>query len=535
MAWNGHLETKPTMVRKRPSESNLCGLAMPVRLPSISENLDDLGREDNDEYQRESDAWASVSQALWLAAKGDLLGLKEVAQRHPRVIKEADYDRRTCLHLAASYGQEKVVQWLLEEGARVNAQDRWGHTPLHEARRRKDDKIVSMLQEHTKGVQLMQRESVQSLITEGLEHWLISTQDLVFEDGESVHSKLGEGSFGVVLLARWHGVPVAVKKVPHEDWDAEEKVIFRMELSVMSQLAHPNIVQFLGVCASIPAIVTEFCGGGTLLHLFAGVREGKRGPLPYAQAYAIALGIAWGMEYLHNRKPLALIHRDLKPDNILFTQDKEVKITDFGLSRVIVNRALDPSEEAANGAYPEGSLHGSDGPGSAGGSVRSSLAAHRILSLPRGGSPLQLDMTGRTGALLYMAPEVWHSEPYSKAVDVYSFSLILYELLEARVPFAEMPRGCQEEIASISDRAAMGDRPAFTDPRWKPDMQQLVSECWSPCPEERPTFSNIRTRLQRALDKLEPSDHDYVPPRTPPNENFDFQAFDMRCDCCLVA
>lgn len=522
-------------MRKRPSESNLGTLAMPVRLPSISENLDEFqGGEDGNDPSDE-DPRARVSEALWLAAKGDLEGLKQVVQRHPRVIKESDYDRRTCLHLAASYGQAKVVQWLLEEGANVNAQDRWGHTPLHEARRREDETIVAMLKEHTKDVQLMQRESVQSLITQGLEHWLISSQDLVFEDGESVQSKLGEGSFGVVLLGRWHGVPVAVKKVPHEDWDAEERAIFRMELSVMSQLAHPNIVQFLGVCASIPAIVTEYCGGGTLLHLFSGIREGNRGPLPYGQAYSIALGIAWGMEYLHNRKPMGLIHRDLKPDNILFTQDKEVKITDFGLSRAIVNRALDPSEEATNGAFLDGSMHGSDGPGSAGGSVRSSIAAHRLLSLPGSGTSQQLDMTGRTGALLYMAPEVWQSEPYSRAVDVYSFSLILYELLEARVPFAEMPRGSREEITAITDRASMGDRPSFTDPRWKQDMQQLVSECWSPFPEERPSFSNIRTRLQRALDKLEPSDHDYVPPRTPPNENFDFQAFDMGCDCCVIS
>ena len=70
-----------------------------------------------------------------------------------------------------------------------------------------------------------------------------------------------KGSFAEVTLAYWRGLKVALKRIPHLEWTQEERSIFKMELSIFSRLAHPHIVQFLGVCTDLQpmAIVTEYC------------------------------------------------------------------------------------------------------------------------------------------------------------------------------------------------------------------------------------------------------------------------------------
>jgi len=175
---------------------------------------------------------------------------------------------------------------------------------------------------------------------------LRTPQSKIGEEGNEVYSKREagpwKGSFATVTLARWRGIKVALKRIPHLEWTEEERSIFRMELSIFSRLAHPHIVQFLGVCADLRpmAIVTEYCSGGTLLDQFALIRHGMKGQMPLGKAIEIAFAVVSALEYVHGRKPLSLVHRDLKPDNILFTGHGEVKLTDFGLSRVILNRSL---------------------------------------------------------------------------------------------------------------------------------------------------------------------------------------------------
>ena len=143
------------------------------------------------------------------------------------------------------------------------------------------------------------RDRVGNLISGDMEQWGISVDDLrnlspvgngggEAEDGDSPNG--GEeggnefyqkrlvgpwqGSFATVSLAYWRGLKVALKRIPHMEWSEEERSIFKMELSIFSRLAHPHIVQFLGVCTDLHpmAIVTEYCSGGTLLDQFALIR-----------------------------------------------------------------------------------------------------------------------------------------------------------------------------------------------------------------------------------------------------------------------
>ena len=266
----------------------------------------------------------------------------------------------------------------------------------------------------------------------------------------------------------------------------------------------------------------QFCAGGTLLDRFALIRTGLKPRMSTAGALEVAYAVASAMEYLHCRKPMALVHRDLKPDNILFNAHNEVKITDFGLSRVILNRTAEDDDaslaDSTNSSYRslqtslrlEGSLRGS--------LHKSSLAVMRALSAS---DLTKLEMTGRTGSLLYMAPEVWNSEPYSAAVDVYSFSMILvsewpahccwhlpitcltprpmlqFELFEGRQPFEAKPKATKEDVAAVASEAAAGDRPKITPYLWKPELVELVEQCWHEEPGLRPEFKSIRKRLQK--------------------------------------
>ena len=319
------------------------------------------------------------------------------------------------------------------------------------------------------------------------------------------------------------------------------------------------------------AIVTEYCAGGTLLDQFAMIRHGRKGQMPLGKAVDICFAIVSALEYVHNRKPLSMVHRDLKPDNILFTSHGDVKLTDFGLSRVIINRNVEGEdidgyntlfEASVRGGVPvglNGAMSGNSSLNSSGRSINSgnflsrvspgsdyddfspgsgasnrSIAAYRsIKDLPES----ELEMTGRTGSLLYMAPEVWFSQPYNKAVDVYSFSMIMYELIEGKQPFGKEKKDTRDDIIAIVERAAKGERPTFTSPNWKkrPELREIVEHCWSREPFIRPTMTAIRRALQQIQDhKLDEKDYEPTIPKGEPDENFKFDAIDTGCECCTI-
>jgi hypothetical protein len=287
-------------------------------------------------------------QAMYTCATHDLDGLKLAYYSCPDVISKANYDKRTCLHIAAAAGNLEIVSWLLSVGAPTDPVDNWGHTPWHEAKRNNHKEVVKVLESNGPSSKSTLVDAVHAgnLIAGDMEQWAISLADL--KNLKKVEEqKYGidkwKGSFAEVTLANWRGIKVALKRIPHLEWTQDEKIIFKLELSIFSRLAHPHIVQFLGVCTDLRpmAIVTEYCAGGTLLDQFAMIRHGMKGQMPLGKAVDICFAIVSALEYVHNRKPLSMVHRDLKPDNILFTSHGDIKLTDFGLSRVIINRNLE--------------------------------------------------------------------------------------------------------------------------------------------------------------------------------------------------
>lgn len=141
-------------------------------------------------------------------------------------------------------------------------------------------------------------------------------------DGKS----LGAGGFGEVRRVLWRKTPAAAK-IAHADMPRSEKLLFLREVEVMTRLRHPNIVQFLGHVDQPFVLIMELVPGGDLRgYWMSGKRSVKTKTL-------ICIDVLRALAYLHNRKPSSIIHRDIKPTNVLIA-NHVAKLTDFGLGRM---------------------------------------------------------------------------------------------------------------------------------------------------------------------------------------------------------
>jgi len=226
-----------------------------------------------------------------------------------------------------------------------------------------------------------------------------------------------------------HSEEVALKLATCNECDLLE---LQHEAEIACLLNHVNICQFLGVAFSPDecfCIAYEFCEGGSLLSL---LNDRSR----CYEYIPIALDIANGMAYLHSKN---VIHRDLKPSNVLLTgKYNRAKIADFGVS--ITN-------------------HGQE-------------------------------LTGETGTYRWMAPEVIRHESYSSNADVYSFGILLWQLITREVPFANL------SPVQTAYAVAEGERPSPLHPTKTPDIiRRLVYDSWDEDSQARPSFTYITLTL----------------------------------------
>ncbi|KAJ1261486.1 hypothetical protein BS78_09G033300 [Paspalum vaginatum] len=201
---------------------------------------------------------------------------------------------------------------------------------------------------------------------------------------------IGEGSFGRVYFGCLrNGRIAAIKKLDFNNVPDEE---FLSQVSMVSRLKHENVVELLGYCANrtLRVLAYEFGTMGSLhdmIHGRKGVKEAQPGPvLSWAQRVKIAVGVAKGLEYLHEKAQPQIIHRKINPNNILLFDDDVAKIADFDLS----------NEVPITGAWVKWA---------------------RCL---------------RYGALGYDAPEYAMAGQLSNKSDVFSFGVVLLELLTGR-------------------------------------------------------------------------------------------------------
>ena len=277
-----------------------------------------------------------TSELLFSASIGNLKRIKRCLEKAGKSITSEpyqDYDLRAPLHIACADGSFAIVDYLVKNGVAINAVDRWGATPLECAvfgnhgeivkyieqnggkiKDRLTGTLVKLSDSHLSSVAAPQLANSSNIfLPQDAMAWEIPEEEIV--DKENI----GSGAFGIVMKCKWRGTPVAIKQIhKHMAEDEIARVEFALELKVMRQLHHPNIVQFLGVMISSEtsqvSIVSEFMQGGSLDHLF---RSGKL--ISLCEAANMALDCARGMAYLHGRVPLPVIHRDLKPGNLMLT------------------------------------------------------------------------------------------------------------------------------------------------------------------------------------------------------------------------
>ncbi|KAL7532647.1 hypothetical protein ACHAWF_004204, partial [Thalassiosira exigua] len=277
-----------------------------------------------------------------------------------------------------------------------------------------------------------------------LEEWEISLYDVEF------HKRIGRGSSGTTYLGKYCQQDVAVKVASTSDLGLDG---WTTELKSLKKLRHTNIIRFLGAIYNPTpltyCLVLEFCDGGDLSAALAG----RTPPKFFTQ---VASGVANGLFYLHK---MNYMHRDVKPSNVLLSGDVKsghfvAKLTDFGLAAKLQNEYVACTEE-------------------------------------------NKELTAETGTYRYMAPEVIRHERYNHAADVYSFGLLMWEMLTREKPFH--PKSQIEAAGSV---ALEGERPPF--PSGVPFIvKTLIENCWAQKQEERLEVKNVIDFLEKLGNDVE--------------------------------
>jgi len=265
-----------------------------------------------------------------------------------------------------------------------------------------------------------------------------------------VLDQIGDGVTSVVFKGLYKGMEVAVKEMLGDVSTMSDRASINLnrELTILRKVKHPNLVRFIGVydVDTRPKIVTEFCNGGTAYDL---LHEG--GLLTWDQKLKILLDVSSAMAYLHSVEP-PIVHRDLKSLNLLLQNEVTastdlpiVKVTDFGLARMI--------NAAGNAAQ----------------------------------------MTKNAGTCHWMAPEVFTSNSYDTQADVYSFSMIMFEVLCQDIPFYDIAP------ARLGLVVVQGHRPDMdaVPPDCPQHLMELMVRCWTQDASQRPDFHAIVEILQQ--------------------------------------
>ncbi|TDH69785.1 hypothetical protein CCR75_008126 [Bremia lactucae] len=242
---------------------------------------------------------------------------------------------------------------------------------------------------------------------------------------------IGEGAFGKVHEGKWRGKSVAVKLLICQDLRRDILHEFQSEVEIMSVLRHPNICRLLGACMDPPhrALVVELLQRGSLW----GVLRMNRKSIDQDMRTRFIYDTAKGMAYLHHfERPI--LHRDLKSPNLLVDKNFNIKLSDFGLARV---------------------------------------KAH------------VQTMTGNCGTVQWMAPEVLGNQKYTEKADVFSFAIVIWEIVTGECPYDGMSQ--IQAALGVLNRNLRPNIPKDCPPFFS----RLMKACWNRQPELRPSFPHI--------------------------------------------
>ncbi|XP_057517288.1 serine/threonine/tyrosine-protein kinase HT1-like [Amaranthus tricolor] len=274
---------------------------------------------------------------------------------------------------------------------------------------------------------------------EGEEKWSADMSQLF------IGNKFASGRHSRIYRGIYKQRDVAIKLIsqPEEDPDLASKIEheFASEVALLFRLTHPNIITFFAACKKPPVfcIITEYMAGGSLRKY---LHQQEPHSVPIDLVLRLSLDIARGMQYLHSQ---GVLHRDLKSENLLLGDDMCVKVADFGISCL----------ESQCGSTK-----------------------------------------GFTGTYRWMAPEMIKEQHHTKKVDVYSFGIVLWEILTALTPFENMTP--EQAAFAVCQKNARPPLPAECPKA----LSRLIKLCWSSNPDKRPHFKEIVSILESFLESF---------------------------------
>ncbi|AVR52835.1 serine/threonine protein kinase [Marseillevirus Shanghai 1] len=279
---------------------------------------------------------------------------------------------------------------------------------------------LKRLQESERFIEAKEDQKVSGLLSINASRFVMNFREI------SLGKQLGMGSFGVVHSATWKGIRVAVKRVINQNMSEDSKLRFREEVALLASFDHKNIATFVGCCFEKPNIslvtVLETPGDlGTLLS------SNER--IDWETKRKILFGVCDGLCYLHSK---GVVHRDIKSSNILVSDLWEAKISDFGFAR------------------------------------------------------LKQENTTMTsvGSTAYMAPEVLCGSRYNEKADVYSFGVLVWEVVTRKRPYEG------QSPVRVAELAREGKRLSIPNDCPK-DIKKLLRRCWEEDPNGRPSMLDI--------------------------------------------
>ena len=298
-------------------------------------------------------------------------------------------------------------------------------------------------------------------------------------------------------------------------------------------MRHPNIVLVMGISVvdvvtlpltskfskqvvseaktkkqSTICIITEYLEQGSLADILYGPTRLPPEIWTYELVLTCALQAARGMLYLHSYQP-PICHRDLKSSNLVVDDHWVVKVTDFGMSRIVpdqmdnIDKIVRNKDNTTGKTNEQKDLEERESGESMGSksNVEFEIYTTSDQSITRSGNiaASNLEMTSNLGTTAWCAPELFTASTtaqYSVKVDVYSFGIVLWELWERKKPF-------EEYISKfdIMDAVKSGKRPIISD-NCPPTYRSLIQRCWQTQPSRRPMFKYITRYLKEELAQV---------------------------------
>ena len=322
---------------------------------------------------------------------------------------------------------QRQLQQEQQQGQERERQFQERERQLQEAVREREQNLHQQLQQAQQESQERERRLQHQLRERDRQEressWVVHRNDVIMTD-----KVLGRGGWGEVRVAHFHGLDVAAK-VLHDTIISDYNVsLFAREMNIASKIRHPNLLQFIGATTEgNPMILTELMP--TSLR-----KELESGGLAYPAILSISVDVACALNYLHLFKPHPILHRDVSSANVLLQpmggccSGWRAKVSDYGSANLqpLIGRTTNP------------------------------------------GNPV------------YSAPEAGNPREHSPAMDVFSYGVLLIEMISRRIPLPGEREGLINDIRRAS-------------------FKSLVQRCLIVEYKQRPTMANIITELNETL------------------------------------